>query len=68
EDQSGILITGRMTLYEIGKQTGLSAREIANTLGLPHNISMDMSLGRLRRQYGFAMQDVRDVIASLLDK
>lgn len=68
EDQSGILITGRMTLYEIEKQTGLSAREIANTLGLPQNISMDMPLGRLRRQYGFARQDVRDVIASLLDK
>lgn len=68
EDQSGILITGRMTLYEIGKQTGLSARDIANTLGLPQNISMDESLGRLRRRYGFAMQDVRDAIASLVDK
>jgi len=68
EDQAGILITGRMTLYEIGKETGISAREIANALGLPQNISIDESLGRLRRRYGFAMQDVRDAIASLLDK
>jgi hypothetical protein len=68
EDQSGLLITGRMTLYDIGKETGISARKIANTLGLPHNIPLDQSLGRLRRQYGFTMQDVRDVIASLIDK
>jgi hypothetical protein len=67
EDQSGILITGRMTLYEIGRQTGISAREIASKLGLPHNVSMDESLGRLRRRYGFTMQDLRDVIASLTE-
>jgi hypothetical protein len=68
EDQSGILITGRMTLYDIEKETGIAAREIANTLGLPHNSSLDLSLGRLRRQYGFTMQEVRDAIASLIDK
>jgi hypothetical protein len=68
EDQSGILITGRMTLYELEKQTGISAREIASTLGLPQNISMDESLGRLRRRYGFTMQEVRDAIASLIEK
>ncbi len=67
EDQSGVLITGRMTLYEIGRQTGISAREIASKLGLPHNVSMDESLGRLRRRYGFTMQDLRDVIASLTE-
>jgi hypothetical protein len=68
EDQSGILITGRMTLNEIAEEAGISAREIANTLGLPQNISLDESLGRLRRRHGFAMQDVRDAIASILDK
>jgi hypothetical protein len=68
EDPSGILITGRMTLYEIEKQTGISAREIASKLGLPHNVSVDESLGRLRRRYGFTMQDLRDVLASLMEK
>jgi len=68
EDQSGILITGRMTLHDIEKETGISAREIANTIGLPQNISMDESLGRLRRRYGFTIQDVRDITSSLLDK
>jgi hypothetical protein len=68
EDQSGILITGRMTLHEIEKETGVPARAIANKLSLPQNISTDESLGRLRRRYGFAMQDVRDAIASLMEK
>lgn len=68
EDQSGILITGRMTFYDIEKQTGLSARSIANTIGLPQNAPMDLSLGHLRRQYGFNMQEVRDAVSALLDK
>jgi hypothetical protein len=68
EDQSGILITGRMTLYDIERETGISARKIASALGLPHNTPLELSLGRLRRQYGFTMQDVRDAIASFIDK
>jgi hypothetical protein len=68
EDQSGILITGRMTLYDIGKKAGISARRIAAKLNLPSNISLDESLGRLRRRYGFTVQDVRDAIASLMEK
>jgi hypothetical protein len=68
EDRSGILITGQTTLYELAKQTGLSVRQIARALGLPGRISADQSLGRLRRRYGFTMQDVRDAITALLEK
>lgn len=68
EDQSGILITGRMTLYDIGKKTGIPARRIAAELNLPSNASLDETLGRLRRRYGFSVQDVRDAIASLMEK
>ncbi len=68
EDQSGILITGRMTLYDIEKETGISARKILGALGLPNNTPLDLSLGRLRRRYGFTMQEVRDAIASLADR
>lgn len=66
EDQSGILITGRMTLYEIEKETGVSARKIADKLGLPEMVSLDETLGRLRKRYLFAMQDVRDAVADLM--
>ena len=68
EDQSGILITGRMTLREIGRNVGISARRIADRLRLPSNISLDQTLGRLRRRYGFTIQNVRDAIASLMEK
>jgi hypothetical protein len=68
EDQSGILITGRMTFYDIGKKAGISARRIAAELDLPSNVSLDETLGRLRRRYGFTVQDVRDAIAALMEK
>jgi DNA-binding transcriptional MerR regulator len=68
EDQSGILITGRMTFYDIAKKTGIPARQIAAKLNLPSNVSLDESMGRLRRRYGFTIQDVRDAIASLVEK
>lgn len=68
EDQSGILITGRMTLYDIGKKAGIPARRIADKLNLPSNVSLDETLGRLRRRYGFTVQDVREAIASLIEK
>jgi len=68
EDQSGILITGRMTLYDIGKEARIPARRIADKLNLPSNVSLDETLGRLRRRYGFTIQDVRDAIASLMEK
>jgi len=68
EDASGILITGRTTLRQLGEQTGLSARTIARRLGLPAHVSLNEHLGRLRRIYGFSMQDVRDVITVLLEE
>jgi hypothetical protein len=46
EDQSGILITGRMTLYDIGKEARIPARRIADKLNLFSNVSLDETLGR----------------------
>ena len=68
EDQSGILITGRMTFYDIQKETGISARKIADKLGLPQSAPLNDTLGRLRRRYAFSMQDVRDAVTELLKK
>jgi hypothetical protein len=60
-------IQGRMTLLEVGRSTGLPARTIANRLGLPPDTPLDERLGRLKRRYGFTMQDVRDALAALQD-
>lgn len=68
EDQSGVLITGRMTLYDIEKKTGIPARKIADKLGLPSNVPLDETLGRLRKRYIFTIQDVRDAVGSLMKK
>jgi hypothetical protein len=68
ENQSGILITGQMNLYDIQKKTGISARKIADKLGLPSEAPLDASLGQLRKSYPFAVQDVRDVVNILLDE
>ena len=68
EDTSAILITGRMTLIDIEKKTGVSSRKIAEKLGLPESVSPSETLGRLRKRYLFTMQDVRDAVASLIKK
>jgi len=68
EETSGILITGKMTIYDIERETGISARKIADKLGLPSKIALDETLGKLRKRYFFTMQDVRDVVASLMKK
>jgi hypothetical protein len=68
EDQSGMLITGRMTLNDIQKETDIPARKIADKLGLPESAPLNETLGRLRKRYLFTMQDVRDAIADLMKK
>ncbi len=68
EDTSGILITGRMTLYDLEDKTGIPARKIADKLGIPSNAPLNETLGRLRKRYLFTMQEVKDVVTSLMKK
>ena len=65
---SGILITGRMTLYDLEDITGIPARKIADELGIPPNAPLYEHLGRLRKRYLFSMQEVRDAVARLAKK
>ncbi|MBA7544265.1 hypothetical protein ES705_36617 [subsurface metagenome] len=68
EDTSGILITGRMTLYDLEDKTGIPARKIADKLGVPSNAPLNETIGRLRKRYFFTMQELKDVITSLMKK
>jgi hypothetical protein len=61
-----LVISGRQTLYDIERVTGLSARSIADRLGLPSSASLNETLGRLRRLYGFEIQEVREVVDRML--
>jgi hypothetical protein len=62
----GMVIHGQMTMQDVVNQTGISYEKIASAMDLPARISMRDSLGRLRRQYGFTMQELRDTLAELM--
>jgi hypothetical protein len=66
EDQTSLLITGQMSLRDIEVQTGIQVQRIVAKLGLPSTISPTASLGRLRKLYPFTLQNVREVVTSLL--
>ncbi len=68
ENQPEYVITGQMTLLDIEKGTGISTAAVAKRLGLPESAPLDMSLGRLRKLHTFSIQDVRDVVAALLEE
>jgi hypothetical protein len=60
------VISGRMTLGDIERQTGVSVRDIAAKVGLPEDVSRDETLGQLRQRYRFEIQAIRDAVAELL--
>lgn len=53
---------GMMTLQEVEDLTGVPVAYLLDHLGLPQTVSPDERLGRLRRTYGFTMQDVRRIV------
>jgi len=55
-------IMGSMSLMEVQNETGVPYTFILKELGLSEDISPDMKLGRLRRTYGFSIEDVRKIV------
>jgi hypothetical protein len=64
--ETGIEVSGQMTLREIEHRTGVPAMDIAVALNLPRDVSFDETIGRLRKTYGFSMHDVRDVLTKAM--
>ncbi|OGD26338.1 MAG: hypothetical protein A2V57_04545 [Candidatus Aminicenantes bacterium RBG_19FT_COMBO_65_30] len=62
------VITGKMTLREVERATGIPAKDIVARLGLPSDVSLDETLGRLRQAYAFELQTLRDAVAKLLEE
>jgi len=58
-------IRGKTTLGEAAKSAGVPVERLIAELKLPANTPRDEHFGRLRRQYGFSMEDVRAVVARL---
>jgi hypothetical protein len=61
-----LVITGRTTLLDIERASGLSGRTIADKLGLPPTVSLNEPLGRLKQRYGFEIQAVRDIVERMV--
>jgi hypothetical protein len=55
-------IRGSMTFNEIEEATGVPAVYIIESLKLPESTSEDERLGPLKREYGFEMNDVREIV------
>ena len=61
-------IRGNMTLQELEKETGVSAQELIQHLGMPPETPVQEKMGRLRKQYGFTMEQVREAVDELKKK
>ncbi len=57
-------IHGSMTLRDVQELTGVPVDHIITTLRLPADVPRDERLGRLRRSYGFEIDDVRRIASS----
>jgi hypothetical protein len=57
-------LRGSMTLAEVERTTGVPAGYVLRELGLAPDVSREENLGRLARQHGFRVDDVRRIVAS----
>ncbi len=60
-------VRGSMTLREAAATSGMAVDRLKTALGLPSDTPADERLGRLKRQHGFEMTDVRRALAQPSD-
>jgi hypothetical protein len=58
----GISIRGSMTLKKVEETTGVPAAHIIKSLKLPESTSTEEQIGRLKKTYGFEIDDVREAV------
>jgi Domain of unknown function (DUF4405) len=61
-------LRGSMTLREVEEMTGVPAAYIIKSLKLPDTISKEERLGLLKRQYGFEINDVREIVKNYSER
>ena len=62
-DDDNKAIRGEMTLAEVEALTGVPTSYILEQLGLPQTTSADERVGQLRREHGFTIEDVRQIVS-----
>jgi hypothetical protein len=66
--ETAIPYIGQRSLQEISQLTNVPVEQFISDLNLPGEVDIYEGLGRLRRQYGFAMEEVRQVIEKYGEK
>src|SRR5688572_14883488 len=62
--EGDIELRGSMTVLEVAEEAGITAAELLSRLNMTSDVSPDERVGRLLRQHGLQMSDLRDVIES----
>lgn len=65
--QSGLFLTGSMTLGEAAAVVGVDASTLRDAIGLPATVSPDERIGRLRKRFGLDLEVVRRTAADLAE-
>ena len=61
-------VRGSMTLADVARSHGVTTEELKARLGLPAEVADDQRLGRLARERGLSMDDVRRVVGDLKER
>lgn len=62
-----ISISGFMTLNEVAEKYSIPANELTKALNIPGSTSSE-KIGRLKKKYGFEMEDLKDIIIKNLGR
>jgi len=63
-----ISIRGSMTLKDVEETSGVPGSYVIKSLSLPETTSKEERLGSLKRQYGFEINDVREIVKNYKDR
>jgi hypothetical protein len=55
-------VSGQTTLADAAKIGGIPVEKLISQLRLPADVDIDERLGRLKRQYGFEIHEVREIL------
>ena len=67
-DRGKVTITGKLTLEEVEKITGIPPGLIIYEMGLPDNTPHDETLGQLRKKHGFNLVEFREILTDLMNR
>lgn len=68
QDHEKIQVRGAMTFTEVAEESEVSVEYIIEKLDLPEDVDKKERLGKLRKMYGFEIEDIRRIICEYKTK